>query len=82
MWFLIGRFRCVACKALKSADTRARRSHYQRNFGVCRTCLEGWERNGRNCVRCKNQVTGAQELAFFRDFESFGHYDCGGTRLV
>ncbi len=72
MWFLIGRFRCLACQALKSAKDRASRSQYRRNFGVCRTCLEGWEKAGRKCGRCKDQVTGGQALAYFRDLESFG----------
>lgn len=82
MWYLIGRFRCLACKALKTVDERARRSLYSRNFGVCRTCFETWERSGRKCVRCKGEVSEAQELAFFKDLESLGHYDCGGTRLA
>ncbi len=82
MWILIGRFRCLTCKAIKPVDGRARRSVYRRNFGVCRTFLEAWEQSGRKCVRCKGEVSETQELAFSTDLNSYRHYDCGGTRLI
>ena len=82
MWFLIGRFRCLACDGLRSVGDRSRRSSYRRGSGVCRPCYETWERSGRKCARCKSEVKGGQELAFFTDQKGFAHYDCGGTRLV
>ena len=82
MWFLIGRFRCLACDGLKGVGDRSRRSPYRRSFGVCRTCYDTWERSGRKCARCKGEVKGSQEVAVFTEQKSFAHYDCGGTRLV
>ena len=82
MWYLVGRFRCLACDTVQRVGERSRRSPYRRGYGVCRTCYEMWERSGRKCARCKAEVKGGQEVALLTDQKAFTHYDCGGTRLV
>lgn len=82
MWFMFGRFRCQACDTVIPVANRAGRSPHRRGFAVCKKCYGGWDRGGRKCTRCHNEVKGTQEVAFFGEGKSFGHFDCGGIQLV
>ena len=82
MWFLFGRFRCALCDALHPKANLAGRSLHQRGFGVCRKCYEGWQQGGRLCTKCKSDVKGTQEVAFFPDRRALGHFDCGGIKVA
>jgi hypothetical protein len=50
--------------------------------GVCRICFEKWVSEGAQCAICHQAVPGSQEVGFFPQKKSLGHYDCGsGMRL-
>jgi len=78
-WF--GKFQCALCGQQRPMAERARRSE-RPPLHFCAGCVERWTRAGRKCVRCGAAVTGAQELGFFPEQKTFGHYDCGGLRLL
>ena len=82
MWFLMGRFRCQACETRQPTANLAGRLAQKRGVGVCRKCYEDWQRGGRVCAKCKSDVKGTQEVAFFPDRRAFGHFDCGGIKMA
>lgn len=50
--------------------------------GVCRACFEKWMTGGSPCAICHQAVHGTQDVGFFSQKKSLGHYDCGsGIRL-
>jgi predicted amidophosphoribosyltransferase len=72
--------RCAAC-GVRHAVREMKRSPRDRRVAVCQDCFGKWDQNGRRCIRCKEEVKGVQALAYFRTFEGFGHYDCGGVPI-
>ena len=48
---------------------------------VCRRCYEAWERAGRTCAECHDQVRGPQPIGAFVDRRVLGHADCGALKM-
>ena len=79
--FGFGRIPCVVCDhAFSRRDIVALRD--RNDIGVCKSCLERWQRDGAICQRCRSAVEGAQERGIFLDRYVFGHLDCGAARLA
>jgi predicted amidophosphoribosyltransferase len=49
--------------------------------GICRNCFEQWTKEGSSCAACSQPVHGTQDVGFFLQKKSMGHYDCGGIRM-
>jgi hypothetical protein len=80
--FWTRRVTCLFCDRRVPASG-AFRGRESRDVTVCLACYERWQRDGRACAGCHFPVHGQQELGvFFKPRPSFGHADCGGTRLV
>lgn len=77
MWSF-GKVMCQACgQTFPKGEMKL--SPRQRNFGVCRGCMERWQSQGRRCVRCEEEVKPNHQVAFFLAPKGLGHFDCGGT---
>jgi hypothetical protein len=80
--FEFRRVTCFFCDR-RVPRKQALRGRESKEVAVCLTCYEKWERDGRTCTACQARVHGPQEIgAFFVPRPSFGHADCGGTRLI
>lgn len=80
MW-PFGKLRCQACgQAFPRGEMML--SPRERGFGVCRGCVESWDRSERRCVRCQTEVKPTQQVAFSQDPKGLGHWDCGGTPIA
>lgn len=76
----LGKFQCALCGQQRPTAECARRSE-KPPLSFCAACVEGWSRTGRKCIRCGAAVGGSQELGFFPEEKSLGHYHCGPVRL-
>jgi hypothetical protein len=50
--------------------------------GICHICYAQWMTEGAQCAICHQAVRGTQEVGFFPQKKSLGHYDCGGGRRL
>ena len=80
--FGFGKVTCVVC------DQRVLRSEGlavldRKGFAVCRHCVDQWRTKGGVCPRCHAPLRSPQEAGIFLDGKrSFGHADCGASRLT
>ena len=82
MWALLGRFRCSKCGKLQGIWRRAIRSPFRTRIGVCRDCLNLWERTGHRCGQCWYPIQAKWDFGLLLDREVFAHVDCGGALLL
>jgi len=78
--FGLGRGPCVACDR-HVPKKEVLRVRDRKDLVICRSCYDGWDREGRTCARCKTPVRGSQEIGVFLDRSTLGHADCGANLL-
>jgi len=73
---------CVLCdRQVARRDAFAVRD--RKGYAVCRFCVERWQAAGGTCPHCNAALRGTQEPGIFLEGKrTFGHADCGASRLV
>jgi hypothetical protein len=79
---LIRRFRCGKCGEVRGVGRRALESPWRPRLGVCRDCLQQWERTGHRCGRCWAQIRDRLEVGLLVETRVFAHVDCGAALLA
>jgi hypothetical protein len=80
--FGLGRIACILCDQ-RVARTAALAVRDRKGFAVCRVCVERWQASGGTCPQCHAPIRGPQEAGIFLEGKrSFGHSDCGASRLT
>jgi hypothetical protein len=80
--FGFGKVPCLLCDR-QVTRKEALAVQGQKGFAVCRGCIEGWQARGGKCPKCQTPLWGGQQAGIFlQGRRSFGHADCGATRLV
>jgi predicted amidophosphoribosyltransferase len=80
--FGFGKVTCILCDQ-RTERKQALAVRDRKGLAVCRRCVERWQANGGICPQCRTPLRGPHEAGIFLEGKrSFGHADCGASRLI